>query len=220
METIKMEQKEFFKKLNYAGLSEAEKFTGKSYKEDETTEMLGLLLHVRGNEDKKEMLKNNNDTYFHMPTQGYISIIEDFGFKKIFEEDIPGTWDKYYCFWKDGLLLAFDTYWDHQSINGGDLYFELQGDSSNKTWYSYFGIVGFSGKFIHDIIVGSIDCREGLITQIKYLSEHFKILNDWPEPHRLWLLNYKDKADNSKEINRIKLNSFPENIKQSINYQD
>jgi len=57
--------------LNFDGLSVAEKITGKSYKEDEKTSMLGFGLSLENNKLKDKMLKSISDSAFHTSLYGY-----------------------------------------------------------------------------------------------------------------------------------------------------
>jgi len=61
--------------MSFDPLYEAEKLTGKSYKEDKGTESLGFLMALEHNEKKRDMLKAMNDTYMCIPYPKAIDII-------------------------------------------------------------------------------------------------------------------------------------------------
>jgi hypothetical protein len=73
-------KQELSKLLEYDSLAEAEKITGKSYKESEGTSFLGLGLMMANNKKKNKILKENKDSTFSNTVEDYINIIQSIGF--------------------------------------------------------------------------------------------------------------------------------------------
>lgn len=121
--------------INVDPLSLAEKVTGKSYKEDDGTTMLGMGIQMDKSIQMERLMDATNDTKFSEETDSYISKIEAFGFEKIYEEefDSEGTLEKLYVFFhrEYSILLNFYTY--RGSRNGGDFYYNwIPNDRHNR----------------------------------------------------------------------------------------
>jgi len=125
---------EIKKILDIDPLSEAEKITGKSYKEDEQTSNLGFLNHILVNEQKRKILKEAGDTQFSNTIEDYLRIVTGFGFEVIYQESFTSTHknddgkyptEQLYVLYhyKYGILLQFDTFWGN--VNSG------------KYWYNW-----------------------------------------------------------------------------------
>jgi hypothetical protein len=128
--------------LKYDALSEAEKLTGKSYKEDEKTKAIGLLNFIQLNQRKNQLLSLTDDTMFDETESEYMRKVTDFGFKEVLL--IPfinkeGIEERLHIMWHEeySILLCWDTFtWKDDgswakageevpppSINGGNFYF-------------------------------------------------------------------------------------------------
>src|SRR5690242_3485954 len=97
---------------------QAEKITGKSYKEDKQTEALSLFLHLQKVQDLDSLLSITNDTRFSNTIQNYLRICKDIGFDVVYQESFHSDkWNKddilYVLYHKDGILLKFDTFGDN-----------------------------------------------------------------------------------------------------------
>jgi hypothetical protein len=171
-------------------ISEAEKMTGKSYKEDEFTLMLGMFESMRLAEEKKRCLKISNDTTFCMKTIDYMRNIEEFGFKMVYEESFEDkkrteTFYLYYHY-EYGILLKMDTYLDDR--NGADCYYN---------WIPYskdypYGTT-HSGSWTKDRIhYGHCDVREAIRFKIKQLVNNGEFLVKWRKQPYLQLNHYMD----------------------------
>lgn len=117
--------------LKFDGIDEAEKTTGKSYKDDKQTEELALLFHVAGNKWKNDLLANCDDTNYTTSTTDFLRIAKGEGFEIIFEDTIPrfdrsGQKDfenHFYVLWSRGMILTMETYWpDNRAVNSAKLY--------------------------------------------------------------------------------------------------
>ena len=119
-------EKEVKSVLNFDPLNTASELTGVSYKESEFTESLGFALAVRSNKIKKNMLQDMGDTHRNMKFEDYVKIIENFGFEKVYEEQInKGEYSKIFRIYFEkerGILLKIDSYYD--SINSADFFFQ------------------------------------------------------------------------------------------------
>lgn len=191
--------------LNFDALNEAEKITGKSYKTNKGTSILGLALLQENAQHKKEQLQSLDDTYDHIPLSEYIEIVENFGFKCIYTEmfDSHHQWDKdcYYIYYHDdlGILLSFDTYYGLESINSGSFYYNVGIDKECVDYYK----VTESGscydsqhltQFKH-VWVGYHDAREATIYNIQRLQKVGQFLQPWIYSQHVWLHHYRDDPD-------------------------
>jgi len=111
--------------LKFDALSEAEKMTGKSYKEDKATESAGFLLHLSNSAKKQKLLSSVDDTTFSESVEEYTRKVTDFGFKTVltvpFKSD--GVEEHLFVMWhyEYSILLVWDTF--HGSRNGGKFYY-------------------------------------------------------------------------------------------------
>jgi len=79
--------------LRFDPLQEAEIMTGRSYKHDEATSSLGLLLAIDVNSKKKELLKANSDSYYGMGIAEFVILMDSMGFKSVASGFIPNSED-------------------------------------------------------------------------------------------------------------------------------
>lgn len=116
----------FEQMLSFDPLAEAENITGKSYKEDEETKLLGLALHLRHAQLKKTELSLRDDTYYGMTMEDYLRVLGDLGFEKVHEAPSERDGDIDYLFWHstDHLLLTTDTY--GKTVNAATVYFNCR----------------------------------------------------------------------------------------------
>ena len=137
-----MKPEDFQKILNFDALSEAEKITGKSYKEDQDTSNLGMFLHMKMGEEKKRLLIGRSDTHFNMTEAESLQIFKMNGFKIVLQEPFinqDGIEERFYVLfdYENSILLSFDTFtWKDDgswaksgktvpppAFNGGHVYF-------------------------------------------------------------------------------------------------
>ena len=100
--------------LYFDAIGEAEKISGKSYKEDKYTGILGMLLMMDNREDKNKLLDLNDDTKLSNDLDNYLRIVKDEGFEIIYKEDFLSNHndkESLFIMWndKEGILLCFDT---------------------------------------------------------------------------------------------------------------
>lgn len=117
--------------LNFDGLHEAEKVTGKSYKDDESTSALGFWATISNNERKRKLLSSLDDTVFSETEEEYLRKVTDFGFETVYKESFFGmkfyheddVEERFYIMFhrKYSILLTWDTFRGHR--NGGSFYY-------------------------------------------------------------------------------------------------
>lgn len=170
--------------LEFDALSTAEKITGESYKEDESTSMLGLLLNFQHNKKKDKILQDKHDTVYSMQREDYIDVVEDIGFEQLLHdrfEGKEGDEEHLYIYWDydRGIFLYFETYSGitHDSVNSaGFTYNWIPDDDSD--WYGATS----SGTMTDGCWIGHHDGREGLRTKIERLEKYGDFVAPWIEP--------------------------------------
>jgi hypothetical protein len=203
--------------LNFDALAHAERLTGESYKTSRETEMLGVALHLTHGEQKRELLRGSNDTYWAQPMRDWIQLVEGLGFDLLHEEQIPGSGDMYRIWWhRDGLLMDADSYWGDKSVNSAKVYFNYCGPRSAMHHCSS----GHVGE-LHGVSVweGSRDAREGLRFALDRMRAEGHFVSPWVKTGFLWLLHYQDtKADgyDYKAITKARLDALPPDVRAAI----
>ncbi len=211
------------KLLHTDPLVEAEKITGKSYKDDQGTVALGMAIQIKLSVAKKDALTASRDTHFSMDTDDYVATVQEEGFVEVYRKNVndperPGN--QHFIFWHpDGILLTFDTYWNNKSINGGKFHYAWEPDGETK----FYGVLS-SGSFkkIHEgklVWVGDHDCREAVRFHLSNLRLHGKFVKPWPEISFLWLLNYMDTKTEGYDhdaITRARLAELPQEVQDCI----
>lgn len=106
-------------------LAEAEFITGKSYKEDESTVIVGLGLNLKKSEMMNKIMKETDDTLFSERVEEYLRKVISFGFEIVLTEQIKHCREdeKVFILWHKeySILLSFDTF--RGNVNGGNLYY-------------------------------------------------------------------------------------------------
>jgi hypothetical protein len=208
------------KLLNYDALDNAERITGKSYKEDPLTETIGFIDHVRSCAEKRETLELLDDTTFSNTLERYTRILREEGFEQVLclpftgRDEKPETFQVW--FHPDGLLLKFDTY-GSGSINGGNFYFQIRLNSNSAR----IGMRCSSqmSRVDESAMIGDFDCREALRFHIRQLRSAGTLLAQWVEKPWLWLLHYMDTEDpnyNHKAITAERVALLPEHVRKAI----
>lgn len=103
------------KLLNTDPLSEAEKITGFSYKEDKATESLGFQIQIQKSKDTNKLLQELDDTCFSETAKEYLRKVKSFGFEIVLQIPFTGSEGQpenlYILFHKRlSILLVFDTF--------------------------------------------------------------------------------------------------------------
>ena len=202
--------------LRFDALLHAEEITGKSYKTDGDTEMLGVALHMSHSQKKKELLKSAGDTYWAMPMSEWFAVVQSMGFERIFSMPIPETNDHFHILWKPGVLLTVDTYWGDKSVNSAKAHFNYKGPRSAmfKCSSGHAGTV--DGEEVWE---GSVDAREGFRFAMDRMQAAGEFLPVWIGNPFLWLLHYMDtkKGGYSYEaINAERIALLPPHVQSAI----
>lgn len=97
---------------------------------------LVMLGHAaRANKHKNQLLEQADDTTLSEKLERYHRIIGEMGFEKVLELDFDSDGsrqnEKFYCFWRNGMLLAHDTFYGN--VNGGNVYFNWKPLPGSKT---------------------------------------------------------------------------------------
>jgi hypothetical protein len=133
-------QKDILKMQKFDALSMAEKLTGESYKESESTSALGFMLHIQKGQEMRDMLSKAGDTQFSNTVTDYLRITGNFGFEVVYKEPFNSERceeNLYVLFQKElGILICFDTFtWEtgrEPNVNGGNMYYNWSPNSLNK----------------------------------------------------------------------------------------
>jgi len=141
-------QEEILKLTKTDSLFEAEKITGKSYKEDKNTSSLGLLLHIEKGKKLSKNLDEIGDTKFSETVESYLYKLSKFGFVVAYKEPFTNKEgieeNLYILFNKElGVIVKFDTFtwgddgsWGEKgvpapSVNGGNMYYNWSPNDIN-----------------------------------------------------------------------------------------
>jgi hypothetical protein len=204
------------KVLSFDPLYAAEQLTGKSYKEDKDTSMLGMVLAMDHADRKAKLLQSVGDSNWRMTTDEFIELAQRLGFVEILRERVEGTPDTFYLFWRKGILLRLESYSGGRSINRADLWLNYKGPRSVLFGCSN-GLAkkDSDGNPIWDV---SVDVREGFHTILERLESAGEILDTWVARPFIWLLTYVDtKTDyNYEQINEQRIAKLPEDVRKAI----
>jgi hypothetical protein len=164
--------------LTADGLSDAERITGKSYKDDESTQWLGFMLHVKACDARRQVLSSNGDTTFAMTTEAYISVIERIGFRLVYREKFTGnscgqtTSESLFVYFRHpAQLLVFDTF--HGDRNSGNVYYNWRPRSLD---YPH-GITSNSSWWLSESAQKSHDERNKRLFSLAYDSDEYRRVN-------------------------------------------
>jgi hypothetical protein len=190
------------KLLTMDPLLEAEKITGKSYKEDKDTEALGFFLMQAHREALREQMESQDDTHYSSSFADVIRIYKEEGFKVVYEENFTDRWKKdttHTILWhEDGVLAVVDSYTGmageapHQNRN--TLYFNwISNPGRENIWPSVSISGGFErksegsdGDFEDDpwILVASLYMNEGMRRNLRRLRAEGQFVKPWlSDPH-------------------------------------
>jgi len=158
-----MKNKKIREVLNFDGLHEAEKITGKSYKVDKMTESLGFMKHVQNGQIKKELLESLGDSTFSNTEENYLKIVQSIGFESELIEPFingDGIEERLHIMWnkEHSILLVFDTHtwgddgsWARSgnevpppNVNGGNFYYNWSPNAEREFGCTSTG--GFIGN--------------------------------------------------------------------------
>jgi hypothetical protein len=238
-----MKKKDLDEILNYDPLAEAEKLTGKSYKEDKRTMSLGFIEHIRHTADKRKTLHNLDDTSYSEDIERWTRITKDLGFEEVLHAPFEGT--KYredqdapkeylsICWHPCGILMKWDTYRGNR--NSASIYFNWTANDQSKPWGPDLPISGGmvnppEGKEDICTLCAHIDIREAFRHTMKKLFHYGKFETPWIEQPHLWLLHHEDEqkiekdsggdwkvsSEMYKNVNLERISQLPEHVRNVI----
>lgn len=200
--------------LNLDPLSVAEELTGHSYKADEATGLLGLLIAMEHGEAKNQHLIAQDDTTLSNELDRYVRIITELGFELVLDvpfdapgwgDDDPTRHEHFFVYARrDGLLLAFDTY-DSVRVNGGKVFYCWEPKPGINRWECTSSGGVYETADGTRYWAGDHDCREALRHKLQKLQDNGTFLPQWPFGNGifLWLLHYQDTKNKDYDYNAI-----------------
>lgn len=201
--------------LSLDPLSEAERATGKSYKDDPATMLLGMLGATVHNAAKEELLTKANDSCFNSTFAEQMALFADLGFEEVYREEFDGTYgpDTFVILWQtDGILATCESHAGTHR-NRANVYYNYR----HPDGYPGFGLTS-SGGMRGGIWVGHHDVREAARHKLNALWAAGEFVSPWAERPFLWLLNYtEEKGDYDYDaINARKIAQMPEPVRLAI----
>jgi len=224
--------------LHFDSLDVAEKLTGKDYHDDQDTSFLGFALHIKKNQLKNAMLKDNDDVAYGTEISDYLRIMKELGFVEVLRENFVGrAWsdnekppnETFFIYWHPTkfILAKFETYTE-KTINSADWYFCFHPNSVDLWYKTEMRCSGFWFGAKEDkpkeewFWLGHWDSREAIRHQMKKFDNygHFE---KWPEAQLLQLNSYVDwhQCKNhdysvADKESRRRFNLLPEEVKKVI----
>ncbi|TFD27462.1 hypothetical protein [Cryobacterium cryoconiti] len=194
-------------------LADAERATGQSYKDSDSTMALGMLMFLEHGARKDALLAAANDTRMGSSFIETRSIYADLGFEEVLHDEFAGH-DDYtetaIILWRgDGVLAWIESY--GAGTNTNRIYYNWLPEADD--WHSRTSSGGLNG----DVWVGDHDGREGMRHNLSRLAEGGAFQPVWVERPFLWFLTYADKAhDGYKTITEAVIARLPENVQSAI----
>lgn len=206
---------EFQQTLSMDPLLEAEKLTGKSYKDDPITQALGFMFLQKKTEYMRDELSLRNDTYRHCGFEYAIRIMDDLGFRVLHEETYSMSENRdnetHLILWRDGILATADSYttlpeYGGVSLNSINLYGNWLPNANIKSFKftssGHFSrnAPGFDGEIETDpwIWIGHWSGSEGVRNTLDRLDNNGTWLSCWLEQPVLNLDNFTVTSTKSK----------------------
>lgn len=212
--------------LNTDPIVEAEKITGHSYKEDQATAALGMLLNIDHGARKREALAQAGDSHFRMTYDEFLVLLTAEGFRQVHSLPFTNTYgqtETYSIWWRgDGILVTAESYtWTSRdreapTVNSAKAYYNWRSHPGENYWPggSFQGL----GRDDDDrlTIAGDSDVREGFKHKLAEFTDHGQFLNPWLKRPFLWFKDYSQKDDNYEEINEALIATLPERVRTAI----
>jgi hypothetical protein len=178
--------------LHFDPLLEAEKVTGKSYKEDPGTQGLGFLLLQESAQRKKDELMLRGDFYRNIPFTEAVDIARDAGFTPVWVHHGPSNYgdpQHTIMLWSDGILLKINDY--RGNLNEAYIFFNWRPFSGKSNEFAPIFQFPISGGMEHKgegfddiegdpwVFVGNIHVVEGFKHYVEKLRASGEILTEW-----------------------------------------
>lgn len=209
--------------LDFDAISELERATGISYKDDEGIVWASMALTHEQRKETDALLHLTRDVNsWSQSLEEYTDCLLAMGFKEVLRIPFGGDNeakkdDEFRVYWNNGVLLAFDTYWGCKSVNGGKMYLNYRGPRKALHQCSNGHIQGDSdSSYVWEV---SRDCREGIKFAMEEMREQGEILPTWIKRPFLWLLHYQDTKAEGYDYNKIneeRIAMLPQHVREAI----
>lgn len=212
-------------------LAEAEKLTGRSYKEDGGVAALGMLISRRHQDIlAAELLLNRDTNAYEQTADQFLEVVKDLGFEQVLElhfetrfrpEDEPQA-DRFLVFHRRGILLKLDTYCGNRINSSAILLNWTPKEPDGSHWYPALENCSHGATYMEDgsapLLDVSFDCRQGLRDKLGQLEKHGTIPEKWQKVPFMWLLHHGDTRDSYvyQDINRERIAMLPDHVREMI----
>lgn len=221
--------------LHKDSLAESEKmFGGKHWSEfNEAEQLISMFKAMDDNEKKSKHLQSIGDTYWGLKWNDFISLIEQYGFKKglrydfvapKYRDDEEDRIEEAILFYQTekGLILWATSFGNKDHINSGSVYGMIKYKNWEDTWEALnHSSNGSNGEKDKNIRYFSLDIREGLIHKLNGIDNTLKLLSKWSgDLPFLWFLDYTEEKQPNydyKAITEDKIKKCPEEMQNIIN---
>ena len=181
-------------------LAEAEKITGQSYKTDETTSALGMLMHMMHHDRVREAAEATGDTHYNSTFEQALTVFLDLGFevvlKDTFEGRSGGAQETYLVLWHDyGILGTLESF-GGTGMNNAMIYYNVMSGAPLEWDVTSSGRYAVYDAELHAFVwAGYHDVRIGFRSKFSALKEAGTFLPRWVESPHLGLMTYRDWDD-------------------------
>lgn len=190
--------------------------------------MMLVLAFVYGSV-KQEHLQSIGDSYYSMPFDHMLALINAEGFVKIYEKVFVDTQypednnhiERYFVFFNenDGIIITLESY--RNRVNNAKMYYniDLKPDGYRNRCTSSGHFFRKENNKISTTYIGYHDIREGFRFHLNHLRENGTFLAKWVERPWLWFLTYMDTKPaeyDFKAINATVIAQFPQNVIEAI----
>ena len=215
--------------LKFDGLAEAEKLTGKSYKDDKDTMGLGMALHMLHGQQVKDELALRDDTYYSIPFSDALAIYYDLGFVDAYSTtyELRGEVNSHIVLvHSDGIIMNITSY--GSTLNSATMYYNWEHEAPVDGERHPMQYVE-SGHYISSpydaperrwVWSGSHDARVGIRHSLDRLRSNGKFLPIWEEKPFIWFLNPADErkdSDTYKAVNERVIAAMTPAVQEMIN---
>lgn len=215
--------------LRFDPFAAAEEYTGQSYKEDDETLGLGVVLSWTSNRRANSLLSELGDTHGDMTWADFLAVIIGYGFELVVqcrfeyrthEQDEVEYPEQIIAAHRQKKLLLHATSYlfrdGGETVNGGKVYGYLELPEGDDWWRS---LEGCSHHPEGELRAFSKDIRKGLIMTLDRIESVCSFV-DWHDPDPfLWLVNYaqeKVSGYNYKQIRDEYLEAMPDWVRAFI----